>query len=277
MDYWPQLPPVAQLPLRYRSWAWWLRNGPKRAEGTLGGSAMFRLIARSMRGPAFFTLHADGRPRLTIDLHDFESFHHALPVWYRGDEELGALQEIMKDGGTLIDGGANYGAYALRIAQIPGTRVIAVEPQAAVAEALRRSAKENGFARFEVVEAALSDRSGTAALAVGFGSGSASLERVAPGARNVSVRAITLDELQAGEVRCIKLDVEEAEARVLRGGGETLARCHPVVLFEAGAAQPQDEVFAILRSFGYTQFVDQSGGPPRLDAALTNVIARRVK
>jgi FkbM family methyltransferase len=274
MDYWPRLPPVAQLPLRYRSWAWWLRNGPKRVHGTLAGSAMFRLISRFPAEPAFFTLHADGLPRLTIDLHDFECFHHTIPVWYRGDDELAALQAIMKDGGTLIDAGANYGAYALRIAQIPNTRVIAVEPQPSVAEALRRSAKENAFERFEVVEAALNDVSGTATLAVGFGSGSASLERIAPGAREVRVRAMTLDELQADDLRCIKLDVEMAEARVLRGGRETLARHRPVVVFEAGVAEPQEEVFAILRGFGYTQFVDQSGGPPRLDVELTNVIAR---
>jgi len=234
---------------------------------------MFRLISRFVHAPAYFTVRADGLPRMTIDLRDFESFHHAIPVWYRGDDELHALQEIMKDGGTLIDGGSNYGAYALHIAQIPKTRVIAVEPQATVAEALRRSAKENGFERFEVVEAALDNTTGTAMLAVGFGSGSASLERVAPGARKVRVRAMTLDELQVDELRCIKLDVEKAEARVLRGGMETLARHHPVVVFEAGVSQPQEEVFAILRGLGYSEFRDQAGGPPRLDVELTNIIA----
>ena len=283
MDYWPQLPPVAQLPLSYRAWAWWLQHGPKRSRGTFAGNAIFRVISRFVSDPAFVVLRADGLPRLTIDLRDFECFHHALPVWYRGDDELEVLQTIMKDGGTLIDAGANYGTYALRVAQTPGVRVIAVEPQASVAEALRRSRKENAFEQFDVVEAALNDVSGTASLAVGFGSGSASLERFAPGAREVPVRSMTLDELcreqAVADLRCIKLDVEKAEERVLRGGTETLARHRPVIVFEAGASQPQDEVFAILRGLGYTRFLDQSSIrsdnpiPPRLDAELTNVIA----
>jgi len=292
MDYWPQLPPVAQLPLSYRAWAWWLQHGPKRSRGTFAGNAIFRVISRFVSDPAFLVLQAEGLPRLTIDLRDFECFHHALPVWYRGDDELEVLQAIMKDGGTLIDAGANYGTYALRVAQTPGVRVIAVEPQASVAEALRRSAKENGFERFDVVEAALNDVSGTASLCVGFGSGSASLGGRAsrpPGGRNarppreVIVRSTTLDELcreqNVADLRCIKLDVEKAEERVLRGGSETLARHRPIIVFEAGISQPQEEVFAILRGFGYTRFLDQSSIrsghpiPPRLDVELTNAIA----
>ncbi len=285
MDYWPHLPPAAQLPLPWRVWAWWLRHGPKRSEGTLGGNFAFRLVTSMMRGEhALFTLHAQGRPALTIDLMDFESFHHALPVWYRGDAELAILKSVLT-GGTYIDAGANYGTYALPIAYESAVRVIAVEPQPHLAAALRRSADVNALANFEVVEAALTDTPGTAVLAAGSGSGAASLrhERFGPDARKLTVRATTLDdlsrELTLADVRCLKLDVEGAEAAVLRGGRGLLERDRPVVVFEAGAAEPQDEVFAILRSLGYAAFWDHTSAahgapvPPRLDAALTNIVA----
>lgn len=286
MDSWPHLPPIEQLPLSYRAWAWWLRNGPRRGQGTIGGSVLFRLLSNLGRDEhAFLVLHAEDRPDLAIDLRDFESFHHTIPVWFQGDEVLAISRAVMSGGGTYIDVGANYGSYALGIARMKDVRVIAVEPQPHLVEALRSSQRSNGFANLEIVEAALDAKPGTVALAVGIGSGSASLihARLAPAVRRIDVASRTLDELaqthDVRNLRCLKIDVEGAESSVLRGGQAVLARHRPVVIFEAGRAEPQKEVFALLRGAGYSEFWDQStvGSsapvPPRLDAPLTNVIA----
>src|SRR6476646_9440981 len=102
MDYWPALPPVSQLPLPYRAWAWWLRHGPPRRQGVLGGSALFRALARGYGISSRNTLHtltAPSLPALTIDLLDFETFPHTLPVWYRGDALLAVIQAATTDGG----------------------------------------------------------------------------------------------------------------------------------------------------------------------------------
>ena len=233
---------------------------------------------------SYFTLRSAGHPAITIDLNDFESFHHALPVWYRGDAELAILKAVT-DGGTYIDVGANYGTYALHVAQVPNVRVIAVEPQPDLAEALRRSRDVNGFRELEVVEAALGAESGTAVLALGDGSGSASLrhDRFSPDARKITVAMRTLDQLcrdlNVTDIRCVKLDVEGAEAGVVRGGIDTLRREQPVVIFEAGSREPQAEVFELLKDLGYSHFWDHSGVgvrspvPPRLDLPLTNIVA----
>lgn len=286
MDYWPHLPPIKQLPLPYRAWAWWLRNGPKRAQGTIGGSALFRLLSTLGRDQhAFVVLRADDRPNLTIDLRDFESFHHTIPVWFQGDEVLAISRAVMSAGGTYVDVGANYGSYALGIARVKDVRVIAVEPQPHLAEALHSSRRANGFANLEIVEAALDAKPGTVVLAVGTGSGSASLvhTRFAADVRKIEVPSRTLDEVaqtyDIRNLRCLKIDVEGAELGVLRGGESVLARHHPIVIFEASQAEPQKGVFALLRGAGYSEFWDQStfGSsapvPPRLDAPLTNVVA----
>jgi FkbM family methyltransferase len=288
MDYWPQLPPVADLPAAYRVWAWWLRHGPKRSEGTVGGSWLYALLVAAARlvtgrAHAYATLRAAGLPAITIDLRDRESFHHVIPVWYRGDCELEAVKAVLRPGDVYIDVGANYGAYALVIASLEGVRVIAVEPQPHVAEALRQSVLANCFTNFEVIQAALAAEAGTAFLTVGVGSGTASLrrERSVPNSYSVSVPLRTLDSIctDIARVACVKLDVEGGELEVLRGSKGVLTRDQPVVIFEVSRGDRSDEVFQFLRSLGYMRFYDQATTnerrliAPRLNEVLTNVIA----
>ena len=288
MDYWPHLPPVGDLPIAYRLWAWWLRHGPKRRQGTLGGSRLYGLLVWGAklvtgRSHAFATLHAAGLPALTIDLRDRESFHHVIPVWYRGDSELQAVKAVLRPGDLYIDVGANYGAYALVIASLEDVRVIAIEPQPHVAEALRKSVLANGFTNFEVIQAALAAEAGTAFLTVGVGSGTASLrqERSVPNSHRISVPLRTLDSICTDfpRVACIKIDVEGGELEVLRGSKGVLTRDQPVVIFEVGRGDRSHEVFQFLRSLGYMRFYDQATTielrliQPRMDEILTNVIA----
>lgn len=292
MDYWPELPPVRQLPADYRLWAWWLRNGPRRRQGTVGGNALFKVIRRTSaavrphRDPCV-TLHAPPRPALTIRLDDFESFHHALPVWYRGDAEATIVLRLLENGHSYIDAGANFGVYALCAASgAKDSTICAIEPQPHLAAAIQRSAQANGFDRLIVVEAAVARENGSVDLLVGpGGSGSASihLERADRSARPLRVRTMTLDTIVAAHglapVGVLKMDVENAEALALQGARELLARDAPFVIFEAGARQPQEEVFAILRAAGYHTFCDETSVaertlvPPRLDRTLTNIVA----
>ncbi|MEA2236560.1 MAG: hypothetical protein QOC81_1284 [Thermoanaerobaculia bacterium] len=288
MDYWPYLPPVSDLPVAYRLWAWWLRHGPKRRSGTLGGSRLYALLVAgaklvSRRTHAYATVRAAGLPSLTIDVRDPECFHHVIPVWYRGDAELEALKAVLGAGDVYIDVGANYGAYALVIAAIQGVRVIAVEPQPHVAEGLRRSVLANAFSNFEVIEAALAAEEGTASLRVGSGSGTASLrpERGGSHMGTISVRLSTLDAVcdDISRVACIKIDVEGGELEVLLGAVGVLTRDQPVILFEMSRGDRSAEVFRFLQRLGYQRFYDQATMDegrliaPRMDEVLTNVIA----
>ena len=292
VDYWPELPPVRELPAAYRLWAWWLRNGPRRAEGTMGGSALFRLLRRARaivrpHGDPYVTLHAPPRPALTIHLDDFESFHHALPVWYRGDVEATIVQRLLDPGRSYIDAGANFGVYALcAAAHARDSKVCAIEPQPHLVAAIRRSVQANGLDNLIAVEAAVTQENGSIDLLVApGGSGSASIDphRGGTSARHLRVRAMTIDTIVADHdlapVGVLKMDVENAEAVALQGARELLARDAPFVIFEAAAQQPQDEVFAILRAAGYAAFYDETSVderrlvPARLDRTLTNVVA----
>jgi FkbM family methyltransferase len=243
-------------------------------------------IIRPHRDP-YVTLHAPPRPSLTIHLDDFESFHHALPVWYRGDAEATIVQRLLEPGHSYIDAGANFGVYALyAAARGKDSKVCAIEPQPHLVAAIRRSAQVNGLHDLIVVEAAVAQENGSIELLVGAGgSGSASIHtgRAEPSSHALRVRTMTLDTIIAehglAPVGLLKMDVENAEELALQGARELLARDAPYIIFEAGAQQRQDEVFAILRDAGYAAFYDEASVlegelvAPRLDRTLTNIVA----
>jgi FkbM family methyltransferase len=162
----------------------------------------------------------------------------------------------------------------------PQGRVVAVEPSSREVARIQRNVTLNAATNVSLVHAALGDREGTATLKVaqalhagqnslgGFAYDDVRLERVE------EVPVITLDALAdrcgLGTVDVLKIDVEGAEAGVLRGGQRVLERSKPLVIIEVldGALRLQgataEDVLTQLRSSGYSLFVfDEISGLPR--------------
>jgi FkbM family methyltransferase len=113
--------------------------------------------------------------------------------------------------------------------------VHAFEPQADLAQRLARVVPANVV----VHHAAVGERSGTAALAVGHDPGSAALAHLVPpdragepGAAVAQVPLVALDDLDLADVAFVKVDVECHELAVLRGAERLLLRDRPVLLVE---------------------------------------------
>jgi FkbM family methyltransferase len=75
----------------------------------------------------------------------------------------------------------------------------------------------------------------------------------------------TLDSFGLEDVDLIKIDAEGYEENIVRGAGETIARCRPVVIVEQKrdmaskfGLQPQGAV-VLLKSMGYRQHVEIGG------------------
>lgn len=181
-----------------------------------------------------------------------------------------ALATRLEPGSDCVDVGAHTGAvleHMLRLA--PMGRHLAFEPLPAMAASLRAR-----FPAVDIREVALSDRSGRATFThvrtrpaySGF------RRRSYPGAEEVEeieVRTATLDEcLPSGFCPAVvKIDVEGAEAEVLRGAAETLSAHRPLVLFEHGAGgadhygTTSEEVFGLLSDCGLAVFDSEGEGP----------------
>lgn len=240
-------------------------------------AAFRRLLDLRYRGKSLMSAEQNGRTWLL----DPE-------VALRGEfEELETIRwfrEVVREGMSVIDVGANVGQMTMELAALVGPtgRVFSVEPAPGNIQLLRRHVEANGFAeRVEIVEAACSDRDGAAKLfvlgarddAIGSGhtlAGEAALRRQHAEIPIVerSVEAIQVDTLcarRAIKPAMVKIDVEGAELHVLRGMAETLRTARPLVrvgfhpfAFENPEAASA-ELRKLFRSAGYTLNAPSSG------------------
>jgi FkbM family methyltransferase len=148
--------------------------------------------------------------------------------WY--DHDWAQLPEIstlrggtLRPGAGVFDIGAHQGVVAMMLAREVGSSgyVLAVEPNPHNAAVALKNRELNGMTQIEIVEAAVSDRSGTAVFNYGL---DGQLDDGTGAGGRMPVACITLDELaeRYGMPAFVMIDVEGAECKVLRGGGHVL-------------------------------------------------------
>lgn len=209
-----------------------------------------RIARRRLAGPVDTRVWGQ-RLRLFPDRSVSEARILFLPrSWDRAERRL--LGEwALRTGFTFVDVGANVGGYSFWVASrmAPSGRVVAVEPNPALARQLRYNVGINAaHERIRVVEAAVGAARGTGALTVGArNSGENRLvgdEAVASGEATVPVSVITLADVveEAGidRIDCLKVDVEGREAEVIQ----------PYLRSEPRAAWPKHLIVELKRGFG---------------------------
>lgn len=139
-----------------------------------------------------------------------------------GRERLDALAAVVREGDSFWDVGAHKGFVTLAASRMvgPSGQVVAVEPSQVNLRFLRRHVEWNGPGNVTVVPVALGDAPGEVAFG-GRGSSIAFHMGVGP----ERVRVSTVEELVERGSRpptVLKIDVEGAEAAVLRGMGPLL-------------------------------------------------------
>lgn len=205
-----------------------------------------------------------GGARARFLTHSYAEFRRFQSLM--GEETvLKELLEELRPDDVFFDVGANVGTYACLVAgKLPAGHTVAFEPEPTNAGRLHQNATLNGL-DIDIHQFALSDVDGTAHL-----------ERVgaAPGAgehaladeksdHTVEVTQRTGDQLvEAGETpvpTVIKIDVEGAELKVLRGLTDTMARdscrlvyceVHPDRLRSFG--HDADQLRDLLEGVGFT-------------------------
>lgn len=149
---------------------------------------------------------------------------------------LQAICDLLRPGDCFVDAGANIGAYTVLAARLVGPtgKILAVEMMPDTARILRRHIVENECPNVDVVERALSDRTGQfveASVTPGkFGSASIVVPRDGD---EIQVQTATLADVIAATpcVRLIKMDLEGAEYSAVQGLAVVIDRIENV-LFE---------------------------------------------
>lgn len=179
-------------------------------------------------------------------------------TYRRAEPELGRLAELCGSGGVMIDVGAWYGPWSQRLAK-RADRLIAIEPTARH-QVLRKILPTSA----DVIHAAASDQAGTGQLwTVGTGTrtgagteGMSSMRRREIHGASMSVPLVRIDDLDAKDVRFIKIDVEGHELNVLRGAQETVRRERSRLLVEVEERiQPVEPLISLVTGWGYTGWV----------------------
>lgn len=190
------------------------------------------------------------------------------------DPEMQLLSAILGPGDVFVDAGAHIGTYSLVAAAAVGRegRVIACEPEPAIADLLFRNVRLNGFDWVEPHVIALAETTGQRTfLSFGPGSGTSSFApHCAVGAVAQQVALTTLDNLlqpYIGRIKLIKLDIEGAEVHALRGARTLLTEGKPDLIVEVEPAHLKRqgsslaELHSILEAAGYRAY--QIGGDSR--------------
>jgi FkbM family methyltransferase len=195
------------------------------------------------------------------------------------ESDINHLRRYVSPGGWVVDIGANIGFFTERFCAwvSDGGRVLAFEPEQKNYDALLRMAQTQGFAdRLIARRALVAEIDGELLLALN--PDNPADHRI--GAQGIPTETVRLDTVMAQlgwpRVSFVKIDVQGAEARVLGGARETLARHRPVLFVEiddgalrsfgSSAKELQDAILAL----GYEMYVARDGvlsGPLDEDAA----------
>lgn len=175
------------------------------------------------------------------------------------DYEIGLKKYFDLKKGVFVDVGANIGKYSVIIGrQLKDKgKVISIEASEDIFKILKKNIELNNLQNVIPLNLAVSDKKGISEFYLankGLGTAS-SLFEIKEHSKKVKVKTDTLDgiikDLEIKKIDLIKIDVEGAEPRVLRGALDILKKDKPKVVFEALNKERFDECKKILKKFNY--------------------------
>ncbi len=169
-------------------------------------------------------------------------------------ETTAYLKNIKDKKGIFIDVGAHIGRFSILLSN-NFEQVISVEPTTTNYKALEENIKLNKLKNINPINCALSDFVGDSYIYLNkTNSGQNSLVEKTNKKERVKVQTLdaVLKEQKINKpIKLIKIDVEGAEAEVLKGATKTLQKHHPKIVFEAWDNEKLRGIKEVLKPFGY--------------------------
>ena len=173
-----------------------------------------------------------------------------------------AIAELAVPGMVAYDVGANIGYISILLARRAGEkgRVFAFEALPANLERLRQNLALNGLlAQVQVVEAAVTERSGPVEFLVGpsggMGKAAGSAGRQTEYKQSIGVAGLALDDYVYTQgnppPQVVKMDIEGGEVLALPGMRRLLKEAHPSILLELHGPEASQAAWEELSQVGY--------------------------
>ena len=183
-------------------------------------------------------------------------------TWF--EKEMDFLRHWLRPGMTVIDIGANLGAYSLLMARLVGPgHVFAYEPGSEARSLLQRNRERNGARNLQILPLALSDCQREGRLLFG---NSSELHALGDSGAGEKVGITSLDDEDVARgwppPDFVKIDAEGEEERILAGARHFLTRHSPLIMFEIKAGSKINESLrALFPKIGYRLFRQLGGAP----------------
>lgn len=171
----------------------------------------------------------------------------ALPYETEVSSELKKLKR-----GVIVEVGSCVGRHSIEVAQNnPNVLVISIEGKKENFECLEGNVSLNNLQNVISMNYVVSDKNGVEIFHILEGGGS-SIRDLGKTKKKITLPCITLDKLIGDKkVDILKLDVEEAEMKVLKGGIGLIKRDKPVIIFECYGYDEYKEILDFLEPKGY--------------------------
>lgn len=247
-------------------------------------------VLRHLMRPIAPALHHDWHPRVagtidvaldeerTIKLDCNPTSFMAKILFFQGIEgyeyeTFRVFRGLAKHASLFFDVGANIGYFSLVAAAYnPALRVASFEPLPGAFEYLKRNVRLNDSTHVQPFNRALSDQRGSATFSFTINPTFVEVEHhlTSTGGlahsgdeqgmvKSFEVQTDTLDHIahtqfEGERVDLIKLDVEGAEDRVLRGGTQVLSKHGPIVVCEVLPEIDEENLEQMFRAHDYRVF-----------------------
>lgn len=206
--------------------------------------------------------HRSGERLRVVPLASPLAGHRMLVDWYTQKSfvfgvyeprAVALLGKFVQTGDIAIDVGAHIGYYTLLLRKHVGAdgRVIAFEPVPEDFEVLQRNLMLNGYTNVRLENAAVAEFSGDVRIERRDTDPLSSVSSLSSNA-DLQVRSVALDDYFGADetISFVKIDVEGAEDRVLRGMKRILANQRPTLIVEIHS-HDASRAAQMLRAAGY--------------------------
>lgn len=188
---------------------------------------------------------------------------------------LRGLEEIYLDGcyefhlsnnksPFIVDCGANIGLAVFYFKKIyPDARIVAIEADPDIFEVLKRNVTNAGLTDVDLINAAVWDSEEQLSFRTEGGS-SGRIAMVGDEHKLTSIRGVRLRDLLDQKVNLLKIDIEGAEARVIKDCAEKLINVDRIILeYHSHHSEPQNmaEILENLSSSGFRYYIKEAYVP----------------
>jgi FkbM family methyltransferase len=180
------------------------------------------------------------------------------------------IKKEVKKNYIVIDIGANIGWYTLTFAKIVGNdgKIFSFEPEPTNFALLKKNIEINGYKNVILEQKAISDKTGEIKLYLsGYNNGDHRIYDSRDGRQFIKIESIQLDEYfkdYKGNIDFIKIDIQGAEGRALKGGLNLLKKTKKIItefwpfgLYNSGMEPKEYLVFLLSLGFKLYEINEQ--------------------